>query len=46
MLQYPTTPDLVLLSRLSERAMHGYEANAELEWRAPALRRLRPHLGR
>jgi len=29
-----TTPDLVLLSLLAERAMHGYEANLELE---PAL---------
>src|SRR5258707_3132775 len=28
-----TTPDLVLLSLLSERAMHGYEANLELERR-------------
>jgi DNA-binding PadR family transcriptional regulator len=28
-----TTPDLVLLSLLSERPMHGYEANAELERR-------------
>jgi DNA-binding PadR family transcriptional regulator len=28
-----TTPDLVLLSLLGERAMHGYEANAELERR-------------
>jgi len=28
-----TTPDLVLLSLLSERAMHGYQANAELERR-------------
>jgi DNA-binding PadR family transcriptional regulator len=28
-----TTPDLVLLSLLSERAMHGYEANALLEFR-------------
>ncbi|HEY6253941.1 MAG TPA: PadR family transcriptional regulator, partial [Candidatus Angelobacter sp.] len=25
-----TTPDLVLLSLLAERAMHGYQANAEL----------------
>ena len=29
----PTTPDLVLLSLLSEKPMHGYEANAELERR-------------
>src|SRR5271168_5468509 len=29
----PTTPDLVLLSLLAERAMHGYQANAELERR-------------
>ena len=28
-----TAPDLVLLSLLSERPMHGYEANAELERR-------------
>ncbi|HET9401921.1 MAG TPA: PadR family transcriptional regulator [Candidatus Acidoferrales bacterium] len=28
-----TTPDLVLLSLLSERPMHGYEANLELERR-------------
>lgn len=28
-----TTPDLVLLSLLAERAMYGYEANAELERR-------------
>ena len=28
-----TTPDLVLLSLLAERAMHGYEANRELERR-------------
>ena len=28
-----TTPDLVLLSLLAERAMHGYEANALLEFR-------------
>jgi DNA-binding PadR family transcriptional regulator len=28
-----TTPDLVLLSLLAERAMHGYEANATLEAR-------------
>jgi DNA-binding PadR family transcriptional regulator len=28
-----TTPDLVLLSLLAERPMHGYEANAELERR-------------
>jgi len=28
-----TTPDLVLLSLLAERAMHGYEANLELERR-------------
>jgi len=28
-----TTPDLVLLSLLAERLMHGYEANAELERR-------------
>lgn len=28
-----TTPDLVLLSLLTERAMHGYQANAELERR-------------
>ena len=26
-----STPDLVLLSLLAERPMHGYEANAELE---------------
>ena len=26
----PTTPDLVLLSLLAERPMHGYQANAEL----------------
>ena len=25
-----TTPDLVLLSLLAERPMHGYQANAEL----------------
>ena len=29
----PTTPDLVLLSLLAERPMHGYQANAELERR-------------
>jgi DNA-binding PadR family transcriptional regulator len=29
-----TTPDLVLLSLLLERAMHGYQANAELERRS------------
>jgi DNA-binding PadR family transcriptional regulator len=29
----PTTPDLVLLSLLSEQAMHGYQANLELERR-------------
>lgn len=29
-----TTPDLVLLSLLAERAMHGYEANLELERRS------------
>src|SRR5258708_2162472 len=29
----PTTPDLVLLSLLSEKPMHGYQANAELERR-------------
>ena len=28
-----TTPDLVLLSLLAERGMHGYQANAELERR-------------
>lgn len=28
-----TTPDLVLLSLLAERPMHGYQANAELEQR-------------
>jgi DNA-binding PadR family transcriptional regulator len=28
-----TTPDLVLLSLLAERPLHGYEANAELERR-------------
>lgn len=28
-----TTPDLVVLSLLAERPMHGYEANAELERR-------------
>ncbi len=28
-----TTPDLVLLSLLSERPMHGYQANAEMERR-------------
>src|SRR5580658_9635019 len=28
-----TTPDLVLLSLLAERPMHGYEANAQLEFR-------------
>ena len=28
-----TTPDLVVLSLLAERAMHGYEVNAELERR-------------
>ena len=28
-----TTPDLVVLSMLAERAMHGYEVNAELERR-------------
>src|SRR5438876_8646218 len=28
-----TVPDLVLLSLLAERPMHGYEANAELERR-------------
>jgi DNA-binding PadR family transcriptional regulator len=28
-----TTPDLVVLSLLAERAMHGYEANLELERR-------------
>src|ERR1700689_1558863 len=28
-----TTPDLVLLSLVAERPMHGYEANAELERR-------------
>ena len=28
-----TTPDLVLLSLLAERAMHGYQANVELERR-------------
>jgi len=29
-----STPDLVLLSLLAERSMHGYEANLELERRA------------
>ena len=29
----PTTPDLVLLSLLSEQPMHGYQANLELERR-------------
>src|SRR6266704_6945111 len=29
----PTTPDLVLLSLLAERPMHGYQANLELERR-------------
>ena len=29
----PTTPDLVLLSLLAERPMHGYQANGELERR-------------
>jgi DNA-binding PadR family transcriptional regulator len=29
----PTTPDLVILSLLAERAMHGYEVNLELERR-------------
>jgi len=29
----PTTPDLVLLSLLAERPMHGYQANRELERR-------------
>jgi DNA-binding PadR family transcriptional regulator len=29
----PTTPDLVLLSLLAERPMHGYQANALLEQR-------------
>src|SRR5437763_12548871 len=38
-----TTPDLVILSLLAERAMHGYEVNATLEDRkirdwAPASR--------
>src|SRR5260370_42302218 len=28
-----TTPDLVLLSLLAERPMHGYQANAVLEFR-------------
>jgi DNA-binding PadR family transcriptional regulator len=28
-----TVPDLVVLSLLSERPMHGYALNAELEWR-------------
>src|SRR5438876_9012080 len=28
-----TTPDLVLMSLLAERPMHGYQANAELERR-------------
>ena len=28
-----TTPDLVLLSLLAERPMHGYQANTELERR-------------
>src|SRR5207244_13151569 len=28
-----TTPDLVILSLLAERSMHGYEVNAELERR-------------
>ena len=28
-----TTPDLVLLSLLAERSMHGYQANLELERR-------------
>src|ERR1700727_188509 len=28
-----TTPDLVLLSLLAERPLHGYQANAELERR-------------
>ena len=28
-----TTPDLVLLSLLAERRMHGYQANLELERR-------------
>jgi len=28
-----TTPDLLLLSLLAERPMHGYQANAELERR-------------
>src|ERR1700736_3817 len=28
-----TTPDLVLLSLLAERPMHGYQANALLEFR-------------
>src|SRR2546428_14003016 len=28
-----TTPDLVILSLLAERPMHGYEVNAELERR-------------
>lgn len=32
-MQKLTTPDLVLLSLLSERPMHGYQANAELERR-------------
>ena len=30
----PTTPDLVLLSLLTEKPQHGYELNAELERRA------------
>lgn len=29
----PTTPDLVVLSLLCERPMHGYELNRELEYR-------------
>ena len=33
MAKTPTTPDLVLLSLLSEQAMHGYQANLELERR-------------
>jgi len=28
-----TVPDLVVLALLSERPMHGYALNAELEWR-------------
>jgi len=28
-----STPDLVLLSLLAERPMHGYQVNLELEWR-------------